>query len=117
RVRGTRDDGLPGPGVVLPVTLVLRALGVGDLATAVPALRGLRRAFPETPLWLAAPRWLAPLVELVGAVDRLLPVEGLAPVRWPPQVTGRVAVNLHGCGPRSHRLLATAAPTRMVGFA
>ncbi len=99
------------------MTLVLRALGVGDLATGVPALRALRRAYPDSPLWLAAPRWLAPLVALVGAVDRLLPVEELAPVRWPPQVTGRVAVNLHGRGPQSHRLLATAAPTRMLAFA
>ena len=35
--------------------LVLRALGVGDLAAAVPALRGLRAAFPAETLSLAAP--------------------------------------------------------------
>ncbi|MFS8664218.1 MAG: hypothetical protein LOD84_00790 [Limnochordales bacterium] len=96
--------------------LVLRALGVGDLATAAPALRGLRRAFPRDELCLAAPAWLAPLVELVGGIDRLVPVAGLGPVRWP--VHGpQVAVNLHGRGPQSHRLLATAEPARLLGFA
>ncbi|PWU48347.1 glycosyl transferase, partial [Micromonospora globispora] len=52
--------------------LVLRALGVGDLATGVPALRALRSAYPDRELALVAPRWLAPLIDLVGGVDRLV---------------------------------------------
>lgn len=96
--------------------LVLRALGIGDLATAVPALRGLRRAFPDRPLALAAPRWLSPLVGLAGCVDLVIPVDRLAPLAWP---VGRPywAVNLHGRGPESHRLLATAAPGLLCAFA
>ena len=96
--------------------LALRALGVGDLATAVPALRGLRAAFPGRTLALAAPTWLAPLVDLVGGIDRLVPVDGLGPHRWttaPPEL----AVNLHGRGPQSHRLLAAARPGRLLAFA
>ncbi|MFC7545282.1 glycosyltransferase family 9 protein [Plantactinospora sp. GCM10030261] len=96
--------------------LVLRALGVGDLATAVPALRGLRRAFPDQPLALAAPRWLAPLVELTGCVDELVPVAGLAPVDW-PVAWPYWAVNLHGRGPESHRLLRVAEPVLLRAFA
>lgn len=95
--------------------LVLRALGIGDLATAVPALRGLRAAFPDRTLALAAPGWLAPLVELVGGVDRLVPVDGLGPYRWPAP-SPWLAVNLHGRGPQSHRLLRAARPGRLYAF-
>ncbi|MEH0841548.1 glycosyltransferase family 9 protein [Micromonospora sp. CPCC 205711] len=91
--------------------LVLRALGVGDLATAVPALRALRSAYPDRELALAAPAWLGPLVGLVGGVDRLLPTDGLGPPPWPPPP---VAVNLHGRGPQSHRMLAGAG--RLLAF-
>ncbi|MFK3984141.1 glycosyltransferase family 9 protein [Micromonospora sp. NPDC050397] len=95
--------------------LVLRALGVGDLATAVPALRGLRAAFPDRTLALAAPSWLAPLVDLVGGVDRLVPTDGLDQVDWPGEPP-HLAVNLHGRGPRSHRLLQAAEPERLYAF-
>ncbi|AVT40420.1 glycosyltransferase family 9 protein [Plantactinospora sp. BB1] len=95
--------------------LVLRALGVGDLATAVPALRGLRAAFPEHTLTVAAPDWLTPLVELVGDVDNVLPTDGLDPVDWAGPAP-YWAVNLHGRGPQSHRLLASAGPERLCGY-
>jgi ADP-heptose:LPS heptosyltransferase len=98
------------------VILVLRALGVGDLAAAVPALRGLRAAFPDRTLSLAAPTWLTPLIDLIGGVDRVVDVAGLRPGRWQ---TGRpeIAVNLHGRGPESHRLLTAAAPQWLWAFA
>lgn len=98
--------------------LVLRALGIGDLCAAVPALRGLRAAYPRDELVLAAPTWLGPLVALTGAVDRLLPQDELNPPQWSLPAPPRLGVNLHGCGPRSHRLLAAAArPGRLLGYA
>ncbi|MCI4067097.1 glycosyltransferase family 9 protein, partial [Micromonospora sp. R77] len=96
--------------------LVLRALGVGDLATGVPALRAVRAAYPGEELALVAPRWLAPLVALTGAVDRLVEADGLGHLSWsgpPPDL----AVNLHGRGPQSHRMLAEARPRRLLAFA
>jgi ADP-heptose:LPS heptosyltransferase len=95
--------------------LVLRVLGVGDLATAVPALRGLRSAFPQSELALAAPPWLAPLVDLVGGIDRLIPVAGLDAGNGLPSPD--LAINLHGRGPQSHRLLQAARPSRLWAFA
>jgi ADP-heptose:LPS heptosyltransferase len=98
------------------VILVLRALGVGDLAAAVPALRALSAAFADRTVALAAPAWLTPLIDLVGAVDRIVPTDGLRPRRWPigpPEV----AVNLHGRGPESHRLLMAAEPAKLWAFA
>lgn len=86
--------------------LVLRALGLGDLLTAVPALRALRRAFDGERLVLAAPEGLRDIVELIDAVDELLPTPGLGELAWPGEPP-RLAVNLHGRGPESiHDLLA-----------
>ncbi|MFI7434785.1 glycosyltransferase family 9 protein [Micromonospora haikouensis] len=96
--------------------LVLRALGIGDLATAVPALRALRAAATDRRLALAAPRWLAPMLDLIGGIDQLIEVDGLGPCRWPP-LSPDWAVNLHGRGPQSHRLLRTARPRRLMAFA
>jgi ADP-heptose:LPS heptosyltransferase len=97
------------------VILVLRALGVGDLAASVPAVRAVRAAFGARTLALAAPAWLTPLIDLVGGVDRVVPTDGLG---RPPDVPApEVAVNLHGRGPQSHRLLQSLDPAKLWAFA
>jgi ADP-heptose:LPS heptosyltransferase len=97
--------------------VALRALGLGDLLTVVPALRALADAFPDHPLLLACPAALAPLARLSGAVDEVVPTAGLGCPLHRRLRRAAVAVNLHGRGPESHRLLLAAAPERLVGFA
>ena len=97
--------------------LVLRALGLGDAVSGIAALRGVRRRWPDRELVLAAPaaigRWLRDL----ALVDAWLPCDGLAsPLAWPRGARGHVAVNLHGRGPQSHRLLQATLPDALVAF-
>ncbi|QCU78077.1 glycosyltransferase family 9 protein [Citricoccus sp. SGAir0253] len=110
-------DTAPGrpPGTLRPGdVLVLRALGLGDALTAVAALRGLRRLVPDRRIVLAGPPGPAGLLAREGVVDDVLPLPGLVPL--PDVPAGLVAVNLHGRGPASHRLLAAARPERLIAF-
>lgn len=99
-----------------PRAVVLRALGLGDFLTAVPALRAVRRALPDHEVVLAIPQALRPLIELSRTVDTLLPTDGLEGLAWDGPRPA-VAVNLHGRGPQSHRLLQRVRPDRLVAFA
>jgi ADP-heptose:LPS heptosyltransferase len=97
------------------VALVLRALGLGDLLAAVPALRGVRRALPDHHLALATDPALAGLVRLVGGIDELVPARGLEPLDVQQRVVD-VAVDLHGKGPLSQPVLQALQPRRLVAF-
>ena len=105
------DPATLGPGDVL----VLRALGLGDALTAVAPLRGVRRMLPGHRLVLAAPEGVGAWLTELGVVDGVLPLPGLEPL--PPVRGGHVAVNLHGRGPLSHRVLLASRPERLVAFA
>ena len=112
--RGLQDRSRPALTDV--VILVLRALKLGDLLVAVPALRAIRRYWSGQQIVLATSGWLNPIVALTGCVDRLLPVRGLEPLpavaRFPD-----VAINLHGAGPQSNRILDDLRPARRLGHA
>jgi len=98
-----------------PRLLALRALGLGDLLTAVPALRALAATFPDHRLELAAPAALVPLVELAGGGWHVIDTAPLATLGI-ELAAPDVAVNLHGRGPQSHRVLLDARPHRLIAF-
>ena len=95
--------------------LVYRAIGLGDLLAGVPAMRTLRRALPDHEIVLAAPASQRPLVDLIDAVDVLIPTGELDPVAWtgPPPDVG---VDLHGNGPASRSLVERLAPGRLLAY-
>lgn len=108
-------------GPAAPAVLVLRALGLGDALTGVAPMRGVRRRWPDHRIVLAAPEPLGWLLRRQGVADEVLPSAGLDHLS--PQrlrrlglTGGHVAVNLHGRGPRSHRLLQATRPRELVAF-
>jgi len=97
-----------------PELLVLRALKLGDLLVAVPALKALRRAFPDHRLRYAAQGWLSDALGLVGGYE-LLPTHGLdEPLAVKAGVVD-VAVNLHGSGPESAGRIEALKARRTIG--
>jgi ADP-heptose:LPS heptosyltransferase len=98
-----------------PTVVVVRALGLGDLLTGLPALRAIADAFPGRRHVLAAPKALGPLALLTGAVDEVVDAAPLVPLDA-TLAAPDVAVNLHGRGPESTRLLCGLRPHRLVAF-
>ncbi|GAA4932757.1 glycosyltransferase family 9 protein [Streptomonospora halophila] len=102
-----------GSGEARPRLLVLRALGLGDFLTAVPAFRALERAHPAAAIHLAAPSAHADLLSLAGLEWAVLPTAGPRTPPWPYSAPPDTAVNLHGSGPGSVRALRALGPGRL----
>jgi ADP-heptose:LPS heptosyltransferase len=95
--------------------LVLRALGLGDFFTGLPALAMLRQALPAERIVLAVPDSFRELALLSGCVDATVHGHELTPLTDPPQ-TPELAIDLHGSGPASRALLLATQPARLMGY-
>lgn len=110
-----RAAGSVAPDAAAGAVLALRALGLGDALTGVPALRALRRRFPGRPLVVACSPAVGRLLVHFGVVDGWLATAELDPL--PPMPAPYLAVDLHGRGPASHAVVAATGARHLLTFA
>jgi len=109
---------------------VFRALQLGDMLVAVPALRALRAAFPRAHLTLVGQPWARELARRLPWLDGFLAFPGYPglPEREPEpgaidaffdqvaQLDPDLAVQLHGSGEISNTIVARFGARRIAGF-
>ena len=111
--------------------LVFRALQVGDMLCAVPALRALRQTFPDAQITLAGLPWAASFAQRFASyIDDFIPFPGHpllpeqpADLQWFESFVDEVrsrqmdlALQMHGSGEVSNSLLARLSARRCIGF-
>src|SRR5690349_18761415 len=113
-----------------PRIAILRALYLGDLLCATPALRALRERFPGAEITLIGLPWAAEFVARSPHLDQFLPFPG-----WPgmddepPDPAGRepflaaaraarfdLALQMHGSGVTSNDIVAALGARITFGY-
>lgn len=109
---------------------VFRALVLGDMLCAVPALRALKAAWPQAELVLIGLPWAQELAQRLPMVDRFISFPGYPglPETLPdlaalPDFLRRMQderfgllLQMHGSGLITNPLMAACAPRRLAGF-
>src|SRR4051794_4129617 len=110
---------------------VFRALQLGDLLLAVPALRALRAGYPAAEITLIGLPWAASFVRRIGRyVDRFVEFAGhpgIAEVPVVPERTARflaeqraygydLAIQMHGSGRTSNAVVLALGARATVGY-
>jgi ADP-heptose:LPS heptosyltransferase len=109
---------------------VFRALNLGDMVVSIPALRRIRRSYPDAGVTLIALPWAEQFAAQVpGYIDRFEPFQGYPGIRevpFDPEVSKEgitrlreqrfdVALQLHGDGSVSNGYVAQLKSTISVG--
>jgi ADP-heptose:LPS heptosyltransferase len=110
--------------------VVFRALYLGDLLCATPALRALRQRFPAAEITLIGLPWAGDFVARIPSVDRLLLFPGFAGIAEVPYQAERVeqflaqvhatgydlAIQMHGDGHISNGFVAGLGARVSLGY-
>lgn len=114
-----------------PHVAVFRALMLGDLLCATPALRALRQGWPQARLTLVGLPWARALAQRLASVDDFLACPGWPGLPEQPLHDRRamaaflaaararrfdLAVQLHGSGPVVNPLVAALGAPRLAAF-
>lgn len=109
---------------------VLRALFLGDLLCATPALRALRERFPAAEITLIGLPWARELVDRLDTVDRLLifpGYQGIPEAEYHPERTAAflaaaraygydLAIQMHGDGGITNGFVAELGARHTLGY-
>lgn len=109
---------------------VLRALFLGDLLCATPALRALRARFPDAEITLIGLPWAETLVRRLPSLDRLAVFPGYSGIPEVPHDPARtaaflrnarregydLAVQMHGDGANSNGFVADLGAPVTIGY-
>src|SRR3954447_15791312 len=110
--------------------VVFRALFLGDLLCAVPALNALDRRFPEAEITLIGLPWARELAERLPAVDTFIEFPGYPGLPELPVNEQRtaafidglrndeydIAIQLHGSGPFTNELVSSFGADISIGY-
>jgi len=129
---GNIDQSAPTPHFATPVRriAVLRALYLGDLLCATPALRALDRRFPRAEITLIALPWARELTDRLPYIDRLLAFPGYPGIdeaQYSPSRTDEflaqaraygydLAIQMHGDGSSSNGFVAALGARVSIGY-
>ncbi|MFP4440043.1 MAG: glycosyltransferase family 9 protein [Chloroflexaceae bacterium] len=125
-------NGVPFPltRAVIRRIAVFRALFLGDLLCAVPALRALRRHFPLAEITLIGLPWAADLARRLSYIDQVLPFPGypgITEVDYQAAQTQAflqaaranpydLAIQMHGNGTNSNGFVADLGARMSLGY-